>query len=168
MPGAFIFQDFATLLIITAIVVIMDIDMPEINGITLAKKILEIKPRTNIIYVTGYEKFALQSRETFASSFLIKPVSTEKFKEAFANLRHPVSKITAEDVESEYAGENVIGMKILMHREERNMTRDELARELGTTVQTISRWENGKHIPDIITFLKLARILAVEPGELMY
>ena len=61
MPGAFIFQDFATLLIITAIVVIMDIDMPEINGITLAKKILEIKPRTNIIYVTGYEKFALQS-----------------------------------------------------------------------------------------------------------
>lgn len=168
MPGAFIFQNFATLLIITAIVVIMDIDMPEINGITLAKKILEIKPRTNIIYVTGYEKFALQSWETFASSFLIKPVSTEKFKEAFANLRHPVSKITAEDVESEYAGENVISMKILMHREERNMTRDELARELGTTVQTISRWENGKRIPDIITFLKLARILAVEPGELMY
>ena len=59
-------------------------------------------------------------------------------------------------------------MKILMHREEHNMTRDELARELGTTVQTISRWENGKRIPDIITFLKLARILAVEPGELMY
>ena len=149
-------------------VVIMDIDMPEINGITLAKKILEIKPRTNIIYVTGYEKFALQSWETFASSFLIKPVSTDKFKEAFANLRHPVSKITAEDVESEYAGENVIGRKILKHREERNMTREELARELGTTVQTISRWENGKRIPDVITFLKLARILAVEPGELMY
>ena len=121
-----------------------------------------------VIYVTGYEKFALQSWETFASSFLIKPVSTEKFKEAFANLRHPVSKITAEDVESEYAGENVIGRKILKHREERNMTREELARELGTTVQTISRWENGKRIPDIITFLKLARILAVEPGELMY
>ena len=34
-------------------VVLMDIDMPEINGITLAKKILELKPRTNIIYITA-------------------------------------------------------------------------------------------------------------------
>ncbi len=149
-------------------VVIMDIDMPEINGITLAKKILAIKPRTNIIYVTGYEKFALQSWETFASAFLVKPISTEKLREAFEHLRHPVSKISNEDIESEYAGENVIGKKICKCREERSMTREELARELGITVQTISRWENGRRIPDIITFLKLAKILAVEPGELMY
>ncbi len=148
-------------------VVIMDIDMPEISGITLAKKILAIKPRTNIIYVTGYEKFALQSWDTFASSFLIKPVSTEKFREAFEHLRHPVSKIPDEYIESEYAGENRIGKKILKCREERSMTRDELSGLLGVTPQTVSRWENGKRIPDIITFLKLAQILAVDPGELM-
>ncbi len=149
-------------------VVILDIDMPEISGITLAKKILEIKPRTNIIYVTGYEKFALQSWETFASAFLVKPVSTEKLREAFEHLRHPVSKISDESIESEYAGDNLIGRKILKCREERNMTRDELSTKLGVTPQTVSRWENGRRLPDIITFLRLAQILAVDPGELMH
>ena len=49
-------------------VIIMDIDMPEINGIELASKLLRIKPRTNIIYITGYEQFAYESFKTNPSS----------------------------------------------------------------------------------------------------
>lgn len=149
-------------------VVLMDIDMPEINGITLAKKILELKPRTNIIYITGYEQYALKSWETNASSYLLKPVSTNALQTAFDNLRHPVSKISDESIEAEFAGENIIGKKIQKFREERNMTREELTDMLGVRVQTISRWENGKRIPDVLTILRLAQIFAVDPGDLMY
>lgn len=149
-------------------VVLMDIDMPEINGITLAKKILELKPRTNIIYITGYEQYALKSWETNASSYLLKPVSTNALQTAFDNLRHPVSKISDESIEAEFAGENIIGKKIQKFREERNMTREELTDKLGVRVQTISRWENGKRIPDVLTILRLAQIFAVDPGDLMY
>ena len=149
-------------------VVLMDIDMPEINGITLAKRILELKPRTNIIYITGYEQYALNSWETNASSYLLKPVSTNALQTAFDNLRHPVSKISDESIEAEFAGENIIGKKIQKFREERNMTREELTDMLGVRVQTISRWENGKRIPDVLTILRLAQIFAVDPGDLMY
>ena len=148
-------------------VVILDIDMPEVNGITLAKQILDIKPRTNVIYVTGYEKFALQSWETPASAFLVKPVKTEKLRDALEHLRHPVSKISDESIESEFAGDGIVGKKITKYREERNMSREELSNLLAVTPQTISRWENGKRLPDIITLIKIAQILAVDPGDLM-
>ena len=149
-------------------VVLMDIDMPEINGIELASKLLRIKPRTNIIYITGYEQFAYESFKTNPSTFLLKPINTERLRNAFSSLRYPVSKITDESIVQEYAGDNLIGRKITKYREERKLSRDELAARLGVTVSTISRWENGKRIPDIVTFLKLAQVLSVEPGDLMY
>ncbi|SDB37226.1 Response regulator receiver domain-containing protein [Ruminococcaceae bacterium FB2012] len=149
-------------------VVLMDIDMPEINGIELAAKLLEIKPNTNIIYITGHEQFALESFSTNPSTFLVKPINTERLRNAFEHLRYPVSKITDESIANEYAGDNLIGRRIAKYRTERNMTREQLAAQLGVTVSTISRWENGKRIPDIVTFLKLAQVLTVEPGDLMY
>jgi two-component SAPR family response regulator len=148
-------------------VVLMDIDMPDISGIELASKLLEIKPRTNIIYITGYEKFAYESFSTNPSTFLVKPINTERLRNAFENLRYPVSKISNEFIAQEYAGDNLIGIKIAKCREERNMSREELANQIGVTVSTISRWENGKRIPDIVTLLKIAQVLSVEPGELM-
>ncbi|MBR1382504.1 MAG: response regulator [Ruminococcus sp.] len=149
-------------------VVISDIDMPGLDGITLAKKILEVKQRTNIIYITGHEKYAVESYATFPSSFILKPVSTEKMRDAFEHLRYPVSKITDEAIEAEYSGDNVIGAKIRKAREESGISREELSEKLGVAVPTISRWENGKRLPDVITFLKLAQLFAVDPGDLMY
>ena len=149
-------------------VVLMDIDMPEINGIELAAKLLEIKPNTNIIYITGHEQFALERFSTNPSTFLVKPINTERLRNAFEHLRYPVSKITDESIANEYAGDNLIGRRIAKYRTEKNMTREQLAAQLGVTVSTISRWENGKRIPDIVTFLKLAQVLTVEPGDLMY
>ena len=148
-------------------VVFMDIMMPGTNGITLAKKILESNPRTNIIYITGYSEYALESYETFASAFLVKPISSRKLRNALENLRHPISNITDEMIEAEYAGEAVIGKKITKYREERNISRKELGELMHVTESTISRWENGKRIPDIVTFLKLAQVLAVDPSKLM-
>ena len=61
-------------------VIFMDIDLDQENGIDLAEQILEKHPRTNIIYVTSYEKFALDSYRTRASAFLLKPISTERLR----------------------------------------------------------------------------------------
>ena len=36
----------------------LDIEMPGITGLEFAKRIKEISPKTNIIFVTGHEKFA--------------------------------------------------------------------------------------------------------------
>ena len=148
-------------------IVFIDIMLPGANGIELAKKMLEIKPRTNIIYITGFSEYAFDSYETFASGFLLKPIKTQMLKDALENLRYPISSITDEMIENEYAGSATIGKRITKYREERGMSRHELAEQMNVTVQTISRWESGKRVPDVITFMKLAQVLAVDPNKLL-
>ena len=142
-------------------IVFMDIMMPGNNGIMLARRICEIKPRTNIIYITGYPDYAEKSYSTYASAFLVKPVTTEALRDALAHLRFPVSDITDEMIQSEYAGNAVIGKKIQKYREETGMTKQELAEAMGVTVQTVYRWENGEREPDIATFMKLMKTLGI-------
>ncbi len=147
-------------------VVFMDIDMPGENGLDLAKKILADYPRTNIIYVTGYEKYALDSYNTWASAFLVKPVSTERLREAMKNLRFPVSDITEQMVEDQYTGNAAIGGRIRLYREKRGMSRNEFAGLMSVSVQSVYRWESGERLPDVATLMEMARILGVNMNQL--
>lgn len=147
-------------------VVFMDIDMPGENGLDLAKKILADYPRTNIIYVTGYEKYALDSYNTWASAFLVKPVSTERLREAMKNLRFPVSDITEQMVEDQYTGNAAIGGRIRLYREKRGMSRNEFASLMSVSVQSVYRWESGERLPDVATLMEMARILGVNMNQL--
>lgn len=147
-------------------VIFMDIDMPGENGLDLAKKILEKYPKTNIIYVTGYEKYALDSYDTWASAFLVKPVSTERLKAAMNNLRFPVSEITEQMVNEQYQGSSAIGGRIKLYREKRALSRNEFANSMSVSVQSVYRWESGERIPDVIALMEMARILGVNMNQL--
>lgn len=52
----------------------LDIRMPEISGLQLAEKVRNHVPRTKIIYVTAYEKYALEALRQNAFDYLLKPV----------------------------------------------------------------------------------------------
>jgi transcriptional regulator with XRE-family HTH domain len=41
----------------------------------------------------------------------------------------------------------VVGANILLGRDAKGMTQQELATELGTSISRVSGWENGKHLP---------------------
>lgn len=56
---------------------ILDINMPDINGIDLAKKIRQQNPRAFIIFQTAYETFALQAYAVGAIDYLLKPFAKE-------------------------------------------------------------------------------------------
>jgi two-component SAPR family response regulator len=62
----------------TADVALLDIDMPDMNGLVLAAKIKEKSPDTSIIFLTGYSQFAVDAFALHASGYLLKPVSKEK------------------------------------------------------------------------------------------
>ena len=66
----------------------LDIEMPVINGISLAKKLKRINPITNIIFVTAYNNYALDAYSIHASGYILKPVTENKIKEEINNLRH--------------------------------------------------------------------------------
>lgn len=65
-------------------IVMMDITMPELNGIEALKKILEIDPHAKIIICSAlsHEKFLYQAVKYGAKEYIIKPFSTERLVSA--------------------------------------------------------------------------------------
>lgn len=58
---------------------LLDIVMPELNGIDVGKKIREMKDEGFIIYLTSEASFAVESYNTRAFHYLLKPIEKEKF-----------------------------------------------------------------------------------------
>jgi len=59
-------------------IVILDINMPDIDGIALAARIKDQHPDTSIIFLTGYSEYAVDAFALHASGYLLKPVSPER------------------------------------------------------------------------------------------
>lgn len=60
-----------------------------------------------------------------------------------------------------------IGKFIFECRKENKLTQEQLAERLGVTDKTISRWENGKTMPDISLFEPLCEELKISINELL-
>ncbi len=68
----------------------LDIDMPVMNGMMLAKKLQTVHPQVNVIFVTAYNEYALDAYKLHASGYVTKPVNVEKIKAELDGLRYPV------------------------------------------------------------------------------
>ena len=60
---------------------ILDINMPEIDGITLAARIKQLRPQTAILFLTAYKEYAFDAYAVHPTGYLLKPVSMEKLAE---------------------------------------------------------------------------------------
>jgi predicted transcriptional regulators len=60
-----------------------------------------------------------------------------------------------------------IGRYIARKRKEQNLTQEQLSEQLGVSNKTISKWENGKCMPDYSLIQKLCEALDVTLPELM-
>ena len=58
--------------------VLMDIMLPGMNGIELAKKMREARPEMQIIFLTGYPQYALEAYDVHPSGYLLKPVKKDR------------------------------------------------------------------------------------------
>lgn len=59
-------------------IAILDVDMPDMDGISLAMKIKEKRPEIAVIFLTGYSQYAVDAFAIHASGYLLKPVSRER------------------------------------------------------------------------------------------
>ena len=60
-----------------------------------------------------------------------------------------------------------IGKFIALLRKEKNMTQVELAEKLGITDRAISKWENGRGLPDLSLIRPLCEVLDINVNELL-
>ena len=69
----------------------LDIELDgRMNGIELAKRLEEINPRVNIIFLTSFGEYTQDAHDLYSSGYLRKPITPEKIREALAHLRFPV------------------------------------------------------------------------------
>jgi transcriptional regulator with XRE-family HTH domain len=71
-------------------VAFLDIELRATKGIQLAKKLEEINPEINIIFVTSYMEYMEDAWKMYASGFILKPLTRERILGEMKNLRHPV------------------------------------------------------------------------------
>lgn len=64
-------------------ILLIDIDMPGMNGLELRKQLEHIPV---CIFITAHPEFALESFETTALDFLVKPLNADRFEKAMTRM----------------------------------------------------------------------------------
>ncbi|WP_342506959.1 LytTR family DNA-binding domain-containing protein [Sporosarcina sp. FSL K6-2383] len=74
-------------------VVFLDVEMPKMNGIEVAKTLMELKKVPLIIFATAYPQFAAEAFRINAIDYLLKPYDEEQLKQTIERIvktLHPV------------------------------------------------------------------------------
>lgn len=69
----------------------LDIELGKTSGLDLCRTLLEINPRTNVVFLTAYAEYSLDAWDTGASGFMVKPITPEGVREQIGRLRYPLS-----------------------------------------------------------------------------
>ena len=59
--------------------ILLDIEMPDMNGMTVARKLREMDDEVSLIFVTNMRQYAINGYEVNATDFIVKPVSYYDF-----------------------------------------------------------------------------------------
>ncbi|MCD1260357.1 response regulator [Paenibacillus athensensis] len=69
-------------------VAFIDVEMPRMNGLELARRIREHCPQTEVVFTTAYKEYAVSAFEVAALDYLLKPVTP-------AGVQRVTSRLTA-------------------------------------------------------------------------
>ena len=69
---------------------ILDVELGAASGLDLCRKLLEINPRTNVVYLTAYVDYSFDAWGTGASGFMLKPLTEDSLREQLEKLRYPI------------------------------------------------------------------------------
>lgn len=67
----------------------LDIEMGSVSGLDVCRELLQVNPRTNVVYLTAYREYSFDAWNTGACGFLLKPITPESIREQLNKLRYP-------------------------------------------------------------------------------
>jgi len=68
-------------------VAFLDIRMPGLSGIEVARALGELSPRTQVVFVTAYDQYAIDAFEQGAVDYLLKPIVRERLQATVQRLQ---------------------------------------------------------------------------------
>ena len=78
----------------------LDIEMPEMSGLELAERLMEIDPYIRVIFVTAYNQYALDAFRAHAIGYLLKPLDNAEFTEQVDLLSRRYRQRSEKDLKS--------------------------------------------------------------------
>ncbi len=79
----------------TTDVIFLDINMPDMNGISLGKIITKIYPNIKIVFITAYKDYAVDAFEIKAFDYLLKPYSENRIRSLLKSLVNIKTEVTS-------------------------------------------------------------------------
>jgi two-component system OmpR family response regulator len=140
-------------------IVLLDVRMPQMDGITLLSKLRAIDSDVCVIVMTAYPSVesAVETMKADAFDYLRKPFELEDLRAVIERaIREKGLRIDPEERLSQ-----MIGSKVRALRKERMLTLKQLANKTGLSVSLISQIELGKSAASISTLRKLAAALGI-------
>ena len=86
--------------------VFLDIEMPGIDGITLAKRLRAVSENVQIVFLTSHIEYALEGYEVNALRYLVKPVDLNKLSEVLKYIQD--KKNNSRQIMIKQEGEDIV------------------------------------------------------------
>jgi DNA-binding LytR/AlgR family response regulator len=99
-------------------VAFLDIRMPGLTGLDVAAAAAQVSPRTQIVFVTAYDQYAVDAFERGAIDYLLKPISADRLA------------ATVQRLQARVAGPDADTLAALLERLGKQMSRDDIAEPL--------------------------------------
>lgn len=68
-------------------IVFLDVEMPKSTGLECAKKIMDMDPKTKIIFATAYAEYMPEAFQVYAFDYLVKPFKIERVFQSLERIK---------------------------------------------------------------------------------
>lgn len=146
-------------------IALLDVRMPELDGVTLLRQIRALDSDLCVIVMTGYPSVetAVETMKAQAFDYLAKPFEADQLREVLSRAIREKGLV----VDPDERVNRLLGTKVRNLRKERDLTLRQLANKTGLSVSLISQIELGKSAASISTLWKLASALGVPASALL-
>uniref|UniRef100_UPI0018F09BE4 response regulator n=1 Tax=Vibrio cholerae TaxID=666 RepID=UPI0018F09BE4 len=73
-------------------VVFLDIRMPKMDGIEVARRLLQQPKVPLVVFITAYDEYAVSAFETHAIDYLLKPLSSSRLASCWGKLQQQLRR----------------------------------------------------------------------------
>lgn len=97
-------------------VAFVDVEMPEMDGIETAKRILDVDPKIAIVFATAFEEYRKEAFELYAYDYLMKPFAISRIGETLERIEKQKSGEFPGPIEK-VEGEKTVDKLLLQHKD---------------------------------------------------